>query len=248
MRIEYEDKDLLVVYKEAGLPVQTGRTSRKDLVSILKNHLAQEAREQGDGTDIHMPGNRTAANVPPQPYLGIVHRLDQPVEGLLVFAKTPKSAAALSKMAASKDGMEKVYQALVCLDGASYPMAIEGMKKEVMLVDWLGRDRSSNTAYIAAEDEPEAKRAELVFRTLQIKESRALLEIHLHTGRHHQIRIQMAHAGMPLQGDRKYGQSEAAGPLCLCACRLSFLHPVTKKKMEFCIEPSFSSSFSYTRQ
>lgn len=255
MRIEYEDQDLLVVYKEAGLPVQTARTSRKDLVSLLKNHLMQTGKREtrkGEGT--------------PEPYLGIVHRLDQPVEGLLVFAKTPKSASALSRQAASKEGMEKVYQAIVCLDAASYPMAIEGMKREVTLVDWLGRDTASNTAYITSENEKGAKRAELVFRTLWIRESRALLEIRLLTGRHHQIRIQMAHAGMSLLGDRKYGderndgtgkevpsiKSAAEGTgkgqpfarLCLCACRLSFVHPVSGKKMQFIVEPTFSEEKS----
>ncbi len=253
MRIEYEDKDLLVIYKEAGLPVQTGRTSQKDLVSILKNHLARKAQEQasdsqqkqtssdasGRGHTAGSPAGKKPLAATGQPYLGVVHRLDQPVEGLLVFAKTPKCAAALSRQAASKDGMEKVYQAMVSLDGTSYPMAIEGMKKEVMLVDWLGRDTSSNTAYIASEREAGAKRAELVFHTLQIKDAKALLEIQLHTGRHHQIRIQMANASMPLVGDRKYGKQEASGPLCLCAYRLSFVHPVSKKKMQFSVTPSF---------
>ena len=116
----------------------------------------------------------------------------------------PTIAAALSAQAASKSGMEKVYQAVVCLNSSSYPLAVEGMKREVTLTDWLGRDRSSNTAYIAAEGERDAKRAELVFRTVWIREGHALLEIRLHTGRHHQIRVQMAHAGMPLLGDRKY--------------------------------------------
>ncbi len=228
MRIKYEDQDILVIYKEAGLPVQTSRTSRKDVVSLLKNHLA---REEG-----------------PEPYLGIVHRLDQPVEGLLVFAKTPKSAAALSAQAAAKNDMEKIYQARVLLDQSSYPMAIEGMKKEVMLVDWIGRDTSSNSSFICSVGERGAKRAELVFRTLKIEASTALLQISLHTGRHHQIRVQMANAHMPLAGDRKYGLREenlsSGSRLCLCASRLSFLHPVLKKKMEFEVTPSFLSDIS----
>ena len=234
MRIEYEDPEILVIYKEAGLPVQTGRTSQKDVVSLLKNHLARSA----------------ASGTQTEPYLGIIHRLDQPVEGLLVFAKTPGSAAALSAQAASKDGMEKVYQAVVCLSSSSYPLAIDGMKKPVTLIDWLGRDRSTNMAYIASEDEPGAKRAELSFRTLWIRDGRALLEIRLRTGRHHQIRIQMAHAGMLLLGDRKYGDmagryperdlsQEKPYPLCLCAWRLTFQHPVSGKKMTFCVEPAF---------
>lgn len=245
MRIEYEDQDLIVIYKEAGLPVQTGRTSRRDAVSMLKNHLAQTAREASGKKTSGKPGAYE------EPYLGIIHRLDQPVEGLLVFAKTPKSAAALSAQAASKEGMEKVYQAVVCLNSSSYPLAIEGRKREVTLTDWLGRDFASNTAYVASEEEKGAKRAELTFRTLWIREGRALLQIRLHTGRHHQIRIQMAHAGMPLVGDRKYGEtagegdkSIAAPPLCLCAAQLSFTHPVSKKGMIFCVEPSWLPLFS----
>ena len=234
MKIQYEDREILVVYKEAGLAVQTARTSRKDLVSMLKNYLSQ-------------------------PYLGIVHRLDQPVEGLLVFAKTPQSAAKLSEQAAGKDkkgeqavgkgkmdkqtagkgGMEKIYQAAVCLDPVSYPLAVEGMKKEVFLEDCLGRDRSTNMAYVAAPGEQGAKLARLSFHTIWIRDSRALLEIRLYTGRHHQIRVQMAHASMPLAGDRKYGKGEEELPLCLCAARLAFLHPVTGRKMEFCVTPSW---------
>ena len=238
MRIEYEDRELVVIYKEAGLPVQTGRTSRKDAVSLLKNHLAQTAREVSGEKNLGKQGGYA------EPYLGIVHRLDQPVEGLLVFAKTPGSAAALSAQTASKDGMEKVYQAVVNLNSASYPLAIEGRKREVTLTDWLGRDFASNTAYIASEGEKGARKAQLSFRTQWIKEGRALLQIRLQTGRHHQIRIQMAHAAMPLVGDRKYGgaadegerdNSSAAYPLCLCAERNAFGSAVAdgKKKGDF---------------
>lgn len=251
MRIVYEDEDVLVVHKEAGLPVQTGRTSAKDLVSLLKNDLAKKNGQEGGA----------------EPYLGIVHRLDQPVEGLLVFAVTPKSAASLSAQAAAKlaaprgadpekisarkrspraadGGMEKIYQAVVCLDADSYPLAIEGRKREVILTDWLGRDTASNTAFVMTEGEKGAKKAVLSFRTLWIRESRAMLEIRLFTGRHHQIRIQMAHAGMPILGDRKYGTQpcDAGGetvPLCLCATRLSFTHPANRKRMTFATEPSW---------
>ena len=245
MRIEYEDRDIIVIYKEAGLPVQSGKTSQRDLVSLLKNHLAQEA----------------GAGMAGEPYLGIIHRLDQPVEGLLVFAKTPKAAADLSRQAAAKgepagkgtaavkersagsaeNGMEKIYRAVVMLSGDSFPLALEGRKRAVTLTDWILRDYSNNTALVVEEGAKGAKRAELTFRTLEIKDLRALTEIRLLTGRHHQIRVQMAHAGMPLAGDRKYG---AAGPeekqLCLCAARLAFRHPGNGKRMEFEVEPSFS--------
>ena len=257
MRIEYEDKEIIVVYKEAGLPVQSGRTSAKDLVSMLKNHLAQE--------------EQTAR----EPYLGIVHRLDQPVEGVLVFAKTPKAAADLSRQAAAKSdagnsagqgakgntagqgtgakgqkdvpAMEKIYRAVVLLSAESYPLVLEGRKKEITLTDWILRDYSGNSSLVVEEGTRDAKRAQLTFRTLEVKDGRAMLEIRLHTGRHHQIRVQMAHAGMPLAGDRKYGGPDkasgaepGAGPLCLCAARLSFRHPQNRKRMTFTTEPSFS--------
>ena len=257
MRIEYEDKEIIVVYKEAGLPVQSGRTSAKDLVSMLKNHLAQE--------------EQTAR----EPYLGIVHRLDQPVEGVLVFAKTPKAAADLSRQAAAKSdagnsagqgakgntagqgtgakgqkdvpAMEKIYRAVVLLSAESYPLVLEGRKREITLTDWILRDYSGNSSLVVEEGTRDAKRAQLTFRTLEVKDGRAMLEIRLHTGRHHQIRVQMAHAGMPLAGDRKYGGQDkvsgaepGAGPLCLCAARLSFRHPQNRKRMTFTTEPSFS--------
>lgn len=266
MRIEYEDRDIIVVYKEAGLPVQTGRTSGRDLVSMLKNHLAKEtenAASAGGGSgqaskkngaagrqqqERHGAGKTLSGNGPQEPYLGIVHRLDQPVEGLLVFAKTPKAAADLSRQAAAKganapsdSGMEKIYHAAVVLSGDAYPLALEGRKRDVTLTDWILRDYANNTALIAEEGAKDAKRAELTFRTLEIKGSRALVEIRLHTGRHHQIRVQMAHAGMPLSGDRKYGSADPQDrQLCLCAARLGFRHPRTGKRMQFQVQEGFS--------
>ena len=280
MRIEYEDRDIIVVYKEAGLPVQTGRTSGRDLVSMLKNHLAKEtenAASAGGGSgqaskkngaagrqqqERHGAGKALSGNGPQEPYLGIVHRLDQPVEGLLVFAKTPKAAADLSRQTAAKgadaavtknrissgkkdapkdSGMEKIYHAAVVLSGDAYPLALEGRKRDVTLTDWILRDYANNTALITEEGAKDAKRAELTFRTLEIKGSRALVEIRLHTGRHHQIRVQMAHAGMPLAGDRKYGSADPQDrQLCLCAARLGFRHPRTGKRMQFQVQEGFS--------
>ena len=259
MRIEYEDKDIIVVYKEAGLPVQSGRTSARDLVSMLKNHLAQEeqtSRKDSEIRDRNRTSDRQPAGKHAEPYLGIVHRLDQPVEGLLVFAKTPKAAAALSRQAAAKGGesagdksakqgsrtqaMEKVYRAVVLITGEAYPLALEGRKREVLLTDWILRDYSNNTAFVAEEGARDAKRAQLTFRTLEIKDGKAMVEIRLHTGRHHQIRVQMAHAGMPLAGDRKYGDPGTEEKrLCLCAAKLGFRHPGSGKWMEFRVEPGF---------
>ena len=239
MRIEYEDNEIIVVYKEAGLPVQSGRTSGRDLVNLLKNHLAQKNQAAGQEQAGH---NK-------EPYLGIVHRLDQPVEGLLVFAKTPKAAAELSRQAAAKgseqghgaqQAMEKIYRAVVLLSGDSFPLALEGRKREITLTDWILRDYSNNTSLVVEEGARDAKQAKLAFRTLEVKDGRALVEIRLYTGRHHQIRVQMAHAGMPLAGDRKYGNASGEDrKLCLCAARLCFRHPKNGRRMEFTAEPSF---------
>lgn len=268
MRIEYEDDEIIVVYKEAGLPVQAGRTSRKDLVSELKNYLALSGSGgSGEGRDADRVQSRQG-----EPYLGIIHRLDQPVEGLLVFAKTPRAAAELSRQVSGKSDMRKVYQAVVTLpDEKARELAQKASRKVITLTDWIVREYGTNSSRIAEEGSRDAKKAELTFRILKMNEDRALAEIHLHTGRHHQIRVQMAHAGMPLAGDRKYGSSSVkdmdsdsamesvkemesgkvkefvkekeAGRgedrLCLCACFLQFRHPVTGKKMKFELEPSF---------
>jgi 23S rRNA pseudouridine1911/1915/1917 synthase len=257
MRIEYEDDEIIVVYKEAGLPAQAGRTSRKDLVSELKNYLALSGSGgSGEGRDADRVQSRQG-----EPYLGIIHRLDQPVEGLLVFAKTPRAAAELSRQVSGKSDMRKVYQAVVTLpDEKARELAQKASRKVITLTDWIVREYGTNSSRIAEEGSRDAKKAELTFRILKMNEDRALAEIHLHTGRHHQIRVQMAHAGMPLAGDRKYGpvpqQSEESGlpvesgmekegnyqkdRLCLCACFLQFRHPSTGKKMKFDVEPSFS--------
>ena len=203
MRIEYEDDEIIVVYKEAGLAVQSGRTSSRDLVSVLKNHLAQESRSAGQA-----PDPRQAVRGA-EPYLGIVHRLDQPVEGLLVFAKTPGAAAHLSRQAAAKGSadpdhqeaakgnsgpgrqagakkgkkevpaMEKIYRAVVLLDREAYPLALEGRKREILLTDWILRDYSGNTAMVVEEGVRDAKKAQLYFRTLEMKDGRAMVEIRL---------------------------------------------------------------------
>ena len=251
MRIEYEDDEIIVVYKEAGLPVQAGRTSRKDLVSELKNYLSlQASAASGDSQDAGRGQARRG-----EPYLGIIHRLDQPVEGLLVFAKTPRAAAELSRQVSGKTDMRKVYQAIVMLpDKKAKDQAQKAARKVITLTDWLVRDYGTNSSRISEEGNRDAKKAELTYRILKTDGDCALAEIHLHTGRHHQIRVQMAHAGMPLAGDRKYGpvpqQSEESGMekegnyqkdrLCLCACFLQFRHPSTGKKMKFDVEPSFS--------
>lgn len=216
MKILYEDDQILVCYKEAGLPVQSARIGAKDLVSMLKTYLWQQGGEKGE------------------PYLGIVHRLDQPVEGVLVFAKTPRAARELS--AQVTDGrMKKTYHAVVMVCRDDIP-------EEGRLEDFLLKENKSNSSRVVPADTKGAKAAHLDYTmikrgTIEDVGDAALAEIRLHTGRHHQIRVQMAHAGMPLCGDRKYADAFGDAPLALCAVQLDLIHPKTGKEMQFRCEP-----------
>lgn len=205
MRILYKDKDIMVVHKEAGLAVQSRSATQKDLESILRTALKQEN-----------PTSKTE--------LYIINRLDQPVEGLVLFALNKKAAADLTRQL-NNGTIEKTYRAIV---QGQIP------REEDTLTDYLIRDGRSNMSRIVPEKTPGAKRAVLSYKKLSDHE----LFIVLKTGRHHQIRVQLQGAGMPILGDRKYGQSdpEYRGRLMLTACRLAFRHPGTGKRMEFTIE------------
>lgn len=234
MRIEivFEDSDVAVVYKPAGLATQTAKVGQADAVSELKKYLAGQA--------------------PGQPYLGVIHRLDQPVEGLLVFAKNKKAAAVLTaQLRGDGEGLlHKRYYAVVC----GKPTMEEGV-----LVDYLRRDGNGRAVIVeekAAEAEP-PKRAALRYQLLETTEDTSgealsLLDITLETGRFHQIRAQMAHAGTPLLGDVKYGEERSLAisrrlgikNVALCACELEFLHPVTRRRQHFRIQPR-NEAFSF---
>ena len=224
--IMYEDRSVLVLRKPAGTAVQTARLAQRDMVSMAKNYLASG-------------GNRN-------PYVGVVHRLDQPVEGLLVMAKTPEAAAFLSRQADFQGGsgrrMEKEYLAVVRLLEAGGGKGLPGKGR---LRDMLVRDGRSNLSAVVPEGTPGAKYSELEYEIQQTvpegpQGRLGLARIRLLTGRHHQIRVQMAHAGMPLYGDRKYGGDGSCPPearLALCACRLAFAHPEGGAWMEFACVP-----------
>ncbi len=222
-KIIYEDKHVLVCHKPTGLAVQSGKIGQLDMVSELKKYLV-DADKQG--------GAKTSA-----PYLGVVHRLDQPVEGLLVFAKTKESAAKLTAQL-RKGTLNKQYYAVVCG---------QPVKESGELVDDLIKE--GNVARVVTEGYPEAKRAVLQYQLLKTVEKDSqivsLLDIHIETGRFHQIRVQMAHAKLPLLGDAKYG-SEASMALshnlqirnaALFAYKLDFTHPTSGKKLFFAIKP-----------
>ncbi len=212
--IIFEDKDILVCRKPAGLAVQNARIGSMDLESSLKNYLAEK------------DGKRP-------PYLAVVHRLDQPVEGVLVFGKNPKAARELSSQISSGK-MQKLYLAVTY----GKPPAENGE-----LEDYLKKDGKTNMSCAVKRDTPGSKKARLSYRVLEKTidkisgKEKYLLQIHLETGRHHQIRVQMAHAGMPLAGDRKYGTDTGifagTGGLALCAASLTFYHPFTKKEQTY---------------
>lgn len=210
--IVYEDEVLLVVHKPVGIATETARVGQADLVSELRNYR----RKKGEST-----------------YVGVVHRLDQPVEGLLVFAKDAETAKKLSDELQHQTLIKK-YAALV----AGVPEMPEGE-----LVDYLLKDGRTNLSKVVPREEKGAKRAALSWKLLRYKDGIALLEIELYTGRHHQIRAQMAHAGYPLLGDFKYGtvsSRELSGKAginstALLAYQLVLTHPVNKEKLEFSI-------------
>lgn len=206
-----EDNDILVCRKPAGIPVQTAKMGQQDMISLLKNHRATE-REI--------------------PEIYVVHRLDQPVEGVMVFAKNPRAAAALSRQIQGKT-VDKYYRALV----ERVPDPAEGR-----LEDYLLRDGKTNTSRVVSSKTDGAKKADLSYRVLEIREDRSvsLLEIRLETGRHHQIRVQMAHAGHPLVGDKKYnpGCTSEYLPIGLSSVRIAFCHPTTGRRLEYVIEPT----------
>ena len=224
--ILYEDSDILVCVKPAGIPTQSRQIGTPDMVSILKTWISQNS-------GIRKP-----------PYLGVIHRLDQPVEGLLVFAKTTTAAKELNRQLTSS-GFGKYYRAL--LDGI--PAQPEGT-----LEHYLCKDARSNTSRVCESDAPGAKKARLHYRILRTEGTRSVADITLDTGRHHQIRVQMSAIGCPIVGDTKYsgraqdtapvfsaqsGQgtlSASRGQIELYACRLEFAHPRTGKPMHFEIE------------
>lgn len=227
-QILYQDKDIIVCYKPAGIATQTAKVGQKDMVSEVANYLAASG------------AGRT------KPYVGLVHRLDQPVEGILVFAGNRKAADALSRQI-TENRMEKYYYAVVSGPGLAKNTA-DGQK--ATLSDYLYKDSRTNMSSVVPKDHPGAKKAELTYeiksrKTIEGSGEIALVKIKLLTGRHHQIRVQFSHAGMSLLGDHKYadeqtknlsermGQKQAA----LCAYELGFRHPVSGQELLFHKEP-----------
>lgn len=237
-QIVYEDEAVLVIRKPAGLATESAGIGQKDVVSELKNYVAKKN-----------PGK--------MPYLGIVHRLDQPVEGLLVFAKTKKAAENLTAQL-GKGMLKKEYLAVVCGKVpentgrlVDYLIKVNGMA----VVKDAADAQVKNTADAKTEKDvdaqagkaadPQAKKAVLTYTKKAETEKFTLLAVQIETGRFHQIRAQLSHAGFPILGDEKYGSEESKELsqekkirfTALCAASLSFRHPVTGKTMAFTQTP-----------
>ena len=206
MEVIYEDNHIIVVNKAVGEIVQGDKTGDVPLSEIVKDWIKQK---------YHKPGNV---------FLGVVHRLDRPVSGVVVFAKTSKALPRLNRLFAEHDKVRKTYWAIT----ANVPEQTEGR-----LTHWLTRNEKTNTARAYDHEVPGSKKAVLDYRVLAHSERYHLLEVELLTGRHHQIRCQLAHIGCPIKGDLKYGapRSNPDGGICLQAHSITFLHPVKKEEL-----------------
>ncbi|MCT1905031.1 RluA family pseudouridine synthase [Oceanobacillus sojae] len=209
--ILYEDNHLLFVEKPVNIPVQEDRSKDQDLLNLLKEDLKIRYQK---------PGNV---------YLGMVHRLDRPVGGAMVFSKTSKAASRLSD-AIRRQAVEKKYLAVV---------RGKPKKKYGLLKDYLVKDKRENKVYTAQPDDKNAKKAKLEYEVIGSKENLSLLSIKLHTGRPHQIRVQLSSRDLPLYGDQKYGEevNQTGEQIALWSETLAIEHPTKKEEIKVKSQP-----------
>ena len=202
MQVIYEDNHIIIVSKKSGEIVQGDKTGDVPLSDMVKQYL------------------KVKYDKPGEVFLGVVHRLDRPVGGLVVFARTSKALTRLNRMFAQGE-VHKTYWAIVTKNAASAP--------EALLTHWLVRNEQQNKSYAYDHEVANAKKAMLRYRTISEGDHYALLEVQLLTGRHHQIRCQLSKVGMPIKGDLKYGarRSNPDGSISLLARRIEFEHPVS---------------------
>ena len=206
MEVVYEDNHIIIVNKQSGEIVQGDKTGDRPLSETVKEYIKVK---------YHKPGNV---------FLGVVHRLDRPVSGLVVFAKTSKALARLNEMFCKGD-IHKTYWAIV----KNTPT-----QSEAELNNWLVRNEKQNKSYAYDHEVKNSKNARLRYSVLARTDRYTLLEVHLMTGRHHQIRCQLSHMGCPIKGDLKYGfpRSNPDGSISLMAKRIEFVHPVSKDTIQ----------------
>lgn len=203
MNVVYEDNHIIIVNKQSGEIVQGDKTGDTPLSDIVKQYIKDKYNK---------PGNV---------FLGVVHRLDRPVSGLVVFAKTSKALSRLNEMFRTGD-VHKTYWAIVKKNDIA---------PEATLTDWLTRNERQNKSYAHNREVPGAKKAVLSYKVRSVSDNYMLLEVRLMTGRHHQIRCQLAHMGCPIKGDLKYGspRSNPDRSISLMSRRVEFVHPVSKE-------------------
>ena len=211
IRVLYEDNHLLVVEKPANVPVQADASGDEDLLTACKGYIKEKYAKPGEV------------------YLGLVHRLDRPVGGVMVFARTSKAAARLTEQFSAHRARKR------------YAAIVEGSAPgEGRLADFLWKDERTNTTSVVPEGTPGAKLAKLSFRTLAREGDLSLLDVDLQTGRPHQIRVQLSHAGFPIHGDQRYNPAAQVGEqIRLWAYALTIVHPTLKEEMTFYALPPF---------
>ena len=203
MQVVYEDNHIIIVQKTSGEIVQGDKTGDRTLADDVKAYIKEAYAKPGEV------------------FLGVVHRLDRPVSGLVVFARTSKALSRLNDMFRNGE-VKKTYWAVV--KNAPIPA-------EATLTHWLTRNEKQNKSYASATEKKDAKKAVLRYRTLSHADNYSLVEVELLTGRHHQIRCQLSAIGCPIKGDLKYGaqRSNPDGSISLLARSVEFIHPVSKQ-------------------
>lgn len=203
MQVVYEDNHIIIVSKRSGEIVQGDKTGDRTLADDVKQYIKEKYAK---------PGNV---------FLGVVHRLDRPVWGLVVFAKTSKALSRLNDMFRTGD-VHKTYWAIT----QNCPA-----EPEATLTDWIRRNEKQNKSYAYDREVPNSKKAMLHYKVIGRSDNYTLVEVNLMTGRHHQIRCQLANIGCPIKGDLKYGarRSNPDGSISLLARRIEFVHPVSKE-------------------
>lgn len=216
LNVIYEDNHIIVVEKEPNIPSQADKTEDIDMLTIIKEYIKEKYKK---------PGNV---------YLGLVHRLDRPVGGVMVFAKTSKAASRLSEQVRDKI-FKKQYLAVV--DG-------KFDKNKGTLEDYLYKDERNNISKVVSKDKKNSKLAKLDYEVLAHNEVKdlTLVKINLHTGRHHQIRVQLSNFNHSIFGDQKYGTRGKGKQIALWAYKLQLQHPITKETLEFeCLPESIGT-------
>lgn len=217
VKVIFEDNHIIVVEKPVNIPSQGDKTGDIDMLTLIKEYIKDKYNK---------PGNV---------YLGLIHRLDRPVGGVMVFAKTSKAAARLSEQV-----REKIFK-------KTYLVVVNGkMEKQTgTLEDYLLKNEKKNMSYVVKESTKNAKQAILDYKVMKYNEEidLSVLKINLHTGRHHQIRVQLSSRNHSIYGDQKYGGRGHGKQIALWAYTLEILHPITKEKMVFKSVPEMKGTW-----